>query len=1350
VVIPLTLSSTPPVHYPAEYLRSIIGRAPAPAAPTKFVPPSPEVLNLVGERAFGYEYFGANFVKFNLATPGTLVTLGTFTTTDNIFAADFTSDGNTLYAIKMATNQLIRVDTSNGTYTVVGPVTVSGTDTWTSLRIDPNGTAYATSTSGSASTLYTINLTNGATTIVGTISGVPIIIAMAISPSGQMYGYDIDPGGALQSNFYSINKATGAATLIGQMGFVGRFAQDMDFDPQTGTLYAAAYNFGTSPATGELRTINTSTGMSTFIGNLGVPQREVDAFAIKGVAGASADWLSVAPTSGGPVAVNDSTRLTAYFDARSPVIYNLPGNYYGSIEITNPGAPAPDTLKIPVRMYVQPTVGADLVAEPDSVDIGNVEIGRTDSSKTVLVRNIGLSTLNVTNVTFSGASGFSSNITSFSLTSLDTIRLKLRFAAVAPGGVRNAIMRFTSNDPSPDSVKVRAVSVGVAHIVVRPDTFYYSLPIGPDTTRTNFRVINTGTDTLRYSINETLTPTGDESASIIRSMTQQPPYDLPKGAADSRHGEPVLDGSGGPDAFGYRWIDSDEPGGPAFNWVDISTTGTQITTWTGSADDGYAAVPLPFSFPFYGTSYTTMNVITNGNVQLGTGTSTTFSNSAIPSTALPNNAVYPFWDDLDLRTSGSVHYQNDAANGRFIVQWTDVPHYLPGTDTGLYTFQVMLYQNGNILTQYLNMRQQVQSATIGIENTGGTIGLQVVFNAPYMHNNLAILFSTDIITWMSTDRTSGTVAPGDSQSVQLRVHPAGLSNGLYTGYQRVTGNTPDTARVRVRLNATGGPGITVTTPNGGEMWTRGGTYPINWTRTGAVDTVQIDFSTQGPSGPWTLITSGVPAKPGVKKHPKAGVVAIEGGEWDDPNGTYNWTIPIGTPASSNCYVRVSWKSQLNINDISNGAFSILAQSPAETTWTPQPLTTTHTLYAVKTLDANTAWVGGGTGAGTTGSAWRTTNAGVTWLAAGTFNADIYALTAVDANTAIVCTYNSTATRLQRTTNGGATWQTVDSIPGGFYDYVHMFDATNGYAMGDPVPAGGNWVLKRTSNGGVTWVTAATLPAGSGTEAGWNNSMMWFDANNGWFGTNNSRVYRTVNGGANWTSAATNLTNVNSFAVQFNAMNNGLVASQTGSMNRSTDAGATWTTGPAAIAGAVFGMWGSPGSQEFWAVANTNVYYSSNAGTSWSAVGPNGYTGTTGLNHVNMIRTGNSLFGWASGASGRVIRFRRIPTGTESGPSEIPDVFALDQNYPNPFNPTTTVKYDLPEEATVTLKIYNVLGQEVLTLVSGTQAAGRYQAVWDGRNNFGTPVSSGVYFYRIEATGVSGEPFVSLKKMMFLK
>ncbi len=95
---------------------------------------------------------------------------------------------------------------------------------------------------------------------------------------------------------------------------------------------------------------------------------------------------------------------------------------------------------------------------------------------------------------------------------------------------------------------------------------------------------------------------------------------------------------------------------------------------------------------------------------------------------------------------------------------------------------------------------------------------------------------------------------------------------------------------------------------------------------------------------------------------------------------------------------------------------------------------------------------------------------------------------------------------------------------------------------------------------------------------------------------------------------------------------------------------------------------------------------------------------------------------------------------------IPDQFELSQNYPNPFNPTTTIKYQISQDTRVTLTVYDMLGQVVKTLVNGTQQqAGYYDATWDGLNNFGQQVSSGIYIYRLEAG-----PFVKTLKMNLLK
>jgi hypothetical protein len=105
----------------------------------------------------------------------------------------------------------------------------------------------------------------------------------------------------------------------------------------------------------------------------------------------------------------------------------------------------------------------------------------------------------------------------------------------------------------------------------------------------------------------------------------------------------------------------------------------------------------------------------------------------------------------------------------------------------------------------------------------------------------------------------------------------------------------------------------------------------------------------------------------------------------------------------------------------------------------------------------------------------------------------------------------------------------------------------------------------------------------------------------------------------------------------------------------------------------------------------------------------------------------------------------------NGRTEIPAQFALDQNYPNPFNPSTTIRFGLPSAASVRLTVYDALGREVRTLLDQEHAAGYVTVTWDGVNNSGVSVSSGIYFYRIQAQPAGGaKPFVELKKMMLLK
>ncbi|MGE5313831.1 MAG: FlgD immunoglobulin-like domain containing protein [Acidobacteriota bacterium] len=93
----------------------------------------------------------------------------------------------------------------------------------------------------------------------------------------------------------------------------------------------------------------------------------------------------------------------------------------------------------------------------------------------------------------------------------------------------------------------------------------------------------------------------------------------------------------------------------------------------------------------------------------------------------------------------------------------------------------------------------------------------------------------------------------------------------------------------------------------------------------------------------------------------------------------------------------------------------------------------------------------------------------------------------------------------------------------------------------------------------------------------------------------------------------------------------------------------------------------------------------------------------------------------------------------------PAAFALEQNFPNPFNPSTTIRYSLPKESNVTLSVYNMLGEEVKTLVSGVRASGTHEVVWNGDTNAGVPAGSGLYVYRLRAGSLT-----EVRRMMLVK
>jgi hypothetical protein len=139
------------------------------------------------------------------------------------------------------------------------------------------------------------------------------------------------------------------------------------------------------------------------------------------------------------------------------------------------------------------------------------------------------------------------------------------------------------------------------------------------------------------------------------------------------------------------------------------------------------------------------------------------------------------------------------------------------------------------------------------------------------------------------------------------------------------------------------------------------------------------------------------------------------------------------------------------------------------------------------------------------------------------------------------------------------------------------------------------------------------------------------------------------------------------------------------------------------------------------------------------------SGFVQTSYVGAFAPGSDGYQWMAGWASFTPQSNVYIIGIQQISSEVPAKFTLEQNYPNPFNPTTNIKFTLPQAGFTTLQIYNMLGEEITTLVNQDLGIGTYKTDFNATN-----LSSGVYFYRITVKGSQGLEWTESKKMMLVK
>ena len=416
------------------------------------------------------------------------------------------------------------------------------------------------------------------------------------------------------------------------------------------------------------------------------------------------------------------------------------------------------------------------------------------------------------------------------------------------------------------------------------------------------------------------------------------------------------------------------------------------------------------------------------------------------------------------------------------------------------------------------------------------------------------------------------------------------------------------------------------------------------------------------------------------------------------------------------------------------------------------------------------------------------------------NQQINDMTFIDSLTGFIVTSinsNPDAATILKTTNGGDNWNTVFSQTPARFGRVQFVTDSIGFVSGKGGPSGFP-VLYKTTNKGNSWILIDFDLGNIYWDGMWalNKDTIWLSDKNSF----NGGIYRTTNGGLNWTQqlsagiynpthiyfynkslgfAANSLggklyRTTNAGVNWIQVLNEGFrdmkfVDELTGwkslpasdsSMKKTTDGGLNWVKQKVPYGGfpnvlsdgmlrfSVINkdtLWGVGGNIYFSAINKGRgiLYHTTNGGTNWTYQIPDTSINIAAYYHINSINKNNI---WAytfspnmgihttnGGDTTFISSIRQLS-------NEIPNSFKLNQNYPNPFNPSTKINYDIKNTNYVSLKIFDINGREISTLVNQKQTGGTYEYTFDG-----SLLSSGIYFYTLQT-----DKFTDTKKMMLVK